>query len=414
MKKNLYLITNDFPYGQSEGSFIMPELPFLTDRFDVTIVSNSLDMNQIVELPENIKVVHYDRSASVIHKLWNSICYFFCKDSYLELKELIHFKRNNWWGLFESILFFEEARRFERFLKRSNIIDKTEEAIIYCYWFNYYCLSMVHLYGKNPQIKLVTRAHRFDLYDEGYRGGRQPFKKQMDQKHDAVVFIAEHGRQYYINRYHIKENYDKYRLYRLGVTPIGNQPLGQRKTDAPFLLVSCAIVIPRKRVEMIVDALAQISDVDIKWIHFGNGEQFEKLKTKCEEHLGKRKNIEYDLRGYVYPEDIMEFYSENYVNAFITTTASEGCPVSVQEAMAYGIPIIGTAVAEIPFMIKGNGILLSENPQIDEVAEAIRKIAFLSEEDNEMMRYISYLLWEKEFNGKVNAERFSKFLQEEI
>lgn len=410
MKKKLYLVTSDFPYGQGESSFIMPELPFLTDAFEVTIISNSLDSRQTEELDKAIHIVHYDRKANIIQKIWDSICYFFNKDSYLELKEIFCSKKNIIWGIFESILFFEEAKRLERFLKKNKIINTGEEAVIYCYWFTYYCLSMAHLYGDNPKIKLITRTHRFDLYDEGYRGGRQPFKKLMDQRYDNIVFIAEHGRQYYYNRYNIEENSDKYRLCRLGVTPIDRKRELFKKEGNPFLLVSCAAVIARKRVEMIADALAEISDTDVKWVHFGDGAGYENLKEKCKKRLKEKPNISYDLRGYVRSEDIMSFYGENYVDAFITTTASEGCPVSVQEAMAYGIPIIGTSVAEIPFMIRGNGVLLSENPSTNEVVNAIKEIAYLDKEKIQSMRMKSYSLWKEEFDGAFNAQRFVEFL----
>ena len=110
-------------------------------------------------------------------------------------------------------------------------------------------------------------------------------------------------------------------------------------------------------------------------------------------------------------EQVMKFYSENYVDAFITTTASEGCPVSVQEAMAYGIPIIGTSVAEIPYMIDGNGILLSENPTANEIAEAIRDINGRDAASIEAARERSYSLWKNNFNIDTNAVKFVSFLE---
>lgn len=106
----------------------------------------------------------------------------------------------------------------------------------------------------------------------------------------------------------------------------------------------------------------------------------------------------------------MRFYSENYVDAFITTTASEGCPVSVQEAMAYGIPIIGTTVAEIPYMINGNGILLQEDPSEQEIAKAIEEIYDKGEQEIIQMREQSYQLWNANFNLDKNATRFVEFL----
>lgn len=414
MKGKLYLITSDFPYGRGEASFIMPELPYLKDKFDITIISNSLKHEQTVFLDEDIKVVHYDRKASLAWKLLDSVCYLGSKDAYCEVREIIQSRKKIIRRLLDSVLFFEEARRFERFLKKNQIIDYKEPAIIYNYWFTYYCLTVIRMFGKNPNIKIVTRAHRYDLYDEGYLGGRQPFKRQMDGKIDNIVFIAEHGRQYYLDKYCTEVKADKYRLFRLGVTPLekGTNNL-QRKSNV-FLLVSCSAIILRKRVKLIIDALANIIDFNIKWIHFGDGVEFEKMVEYAKVKLDNRSNIFYEFMGDVDTEQIMKFYSENFVNAFITTTESEGCPVSVQEAMAYGIPIIGTDIAEIPYMIKGNGILLSSDPDAKEVSDAIHFIAELSEEEISLMRENSYQLWKRNFDGEVNAKKFTEFLSERL
>ncbi|MDD6628228.1 MAG: glycosyltransferase [Lachnospiraceae bacterium] len=409
MKKKLYLITSDFPYGQGEESFILPELPYLCDKFEVTIISTSLKKQQTTMLNDNIKVIHYERKATLIQKLWDSVCYFGCKDSYLELWDMLRTgKIRN--GLVESVLFFEEARRFKRYLKRENIIDTNEPVIIYSYWFTFYCLTLAQMFEKFPNVKLITRAHRFDLYNEGYRGNRQPFKRQMDRNFDYIVFIAEHGRQYYLEHYGNKATLDKYRLFRLGVKPTGEAVTGVPGQRESLLLVSCANVLPRKRIDLIVDALAEIRDVKISWVHFGDGVEFDKLKEQCVQKLQPLENIEYELMGHVRSDTVMKFYENHYVDAFITTTASEGCPVSVQEAMSYGIPIIGTAVAEIPFMIRGNGFLLHENPELEEIVHAIRSIASMNSDEIMDMRTRSFHLWEKEFDVDVNATNFVNFL----
>lgn len=410
MKKKMYLITSDFPYGKGESSFIMPELPYLMNKFEITIISNSLSTEQTDFLDNDIRIVHYERKATVLQKIWDSICYFGCKDAYFEIWDILRSRKNIFRCFFESILFFEEARRFERFLKENVIINKDEPAIIYNYWFTYYGLTTVHLFGDNPNIKVMTRAHRYDLYDEGYLGGRQPFKKLMDKKMDCIVFIAEHGRQYYLNKYCGGIWTEKYQLFRLGVNPCGNRRNKINSRFDTFLLVSCSLIIPRKRVELIIDALAQITDLKIRWVHFGDGEDYEKTVRYAKEKLEDRDNISYEFMGYMGTEQIMDFYVDNVVSAFITTTESEGCPVSVQEAMAYGIPIIGTEVAEIPYMINGNGVVLSSDPKPEEVGRAIRYIYGLSVEETARMRERSFQMWKENFNGAMNAEKFTDFL----
>ncbi len=410
MKPILYLITTDFPFGKGEDSFILPELPFLTEKFDVIVISNSLSKEQTAILDENVKVIHYTRKASLLQKLWDSICYLGSSAAYKEIFDILRSGEKIAGRLLESVLFFEEARRFRRFLLSNHIIDETRSGIIYCYWFTYYGLTAAEYGRKHSNIKVITRAHRYDLYDEGSQFGRQPFKKQMNKLFDSIVFIAEHGRQYYISKYGEPDKKGQYQLFRLGVKPTGSRPVIKKEKES-FLLVSCAMVLPRKRVDMIVDALAEITDLPIKWVHFGDGGDYEKLCEYAHEKLDSMKNINYEFRGYVTSEQVMRFYSENYVDAFITTTASEGCPVSVQEAMAYGIPIIGTSVAEISYMIDDNGILLSENPTINEISEAIRDIYIRDAASIKAAREKSYLLWKSNFNIDKNAVKFVSFLE---
>lgn len=57
MKPNLFLITTDFPYGRGEASFILPELPYWVEKFNLTIISNSLDNEQTVHSGNDIKVI---------------------------------------------------------------------------------------------------------------------------------------------------------------------------------------------------------------------------------------------------------------------------------------------------------------------------------------------------------------------
>lgn len=167
MKIPLYLITNDFPYGNGEGSFILQELPYLKQRFDITIISNSLSMEQTENVDADIKVIHYTRKASIWRKLLDSVCYFFEHDAYQELIEIVKSKTHILGKTFESVLFYEEARRFRRFLAKEHIIEVNQTGVIYCYWYTFYCYTVSKLFAENSNIKIVTRTHRYDLYDEG-------------------------------------------------------------------------------------------------------------------------------------------------------------------------------------------------------------------------------------------------------
>lgn len=171
-------------------------------------------------------------------------------------------------------------------------------------------------------------------------------------------------------------------------------------------------MIPLKRVALIIEGLARITDIEILWTHFGTGSHYEETVKYAKELLGDKKNISYEMPGFVPVEEIMRFYRENVVDCFLTTSSTEGSPVSVQEAMSFGVPIIATAVGEIPNMIDGNGILLAENPQPEEVKNAINRLHHFSEDVILQMRKRSRNIWEEKFNAEKNAERFVKALSE--
>jgi len=42
--------------------------------------------------------------------------------------------------------------------------------------------------------------------------------------------------------------------------------------------------------------------------------------------------------------DVLNYYASNPVDVFINTSSSEGLPVSIMEAMSFGIPVIATNV----------------------------------------------------------------------
>ena len=81
------------------------------------------------------------------------------------------------------------------------------------------------------------------------------------------------------------------------------------------------------------------------------------------------------------------------------------------EAMSYGIPIIGTRVGDIPYMIDKNGLLLAENPSVSDISEAIREIMDAGSEKEESMRQASFKLWEENFNVDKNVPRFIQELE---
>lgn len=403
-KKKLYLITTNYPNKGGDSVFVLPEISELVKSFDLTVICTS-GKRENDSKHEGITYYYYKPELSEYKKLLYVLKYPFSKvcreDFFVILKKNRMEKRSDFWGrIRKSIEFYACGEEFYHFFKK--YIDngrEREEAIFYTFWCNEYSLPLIIHSQKYPNYHLVTRLHGYDLYEERYLYGRQPFKEVINRGLDKLFFVADRPMQYYLKR-HPELDINKAVVIRLGVDQIVRSKAWHYGKSA--MIISCSNVIPLKRVEIIINALASLQE-DICWIHFGTGECMSAIQKLAEKKLGKKKNITYSLKGYVPNVEIRRFYEENNVDCFLTTSSTEGCPVSVMEALAAGIPIIGTAVGEIPSMINGNGILLKENPSDQEVAEAILQVINMPQEMKMLMRKRSFEIWSEYYDAKKNA-----------
>lgn len=413
-KRKLYIITQNYPYGDDETTFIEPELKYLQETawFDITIISSEKESTELAsEVDKSIQVINipivsiFENLKKMLLGMKYGCFYFFSKDAKRERLEL----RNSGISLgklFESVILFIQANVFYHDMIQKGI--DLNQAIIYTYWCHVETLAIALHKNELQDSKLISRIHGFDLYDNRMPHGRHPFRGIIDGRLDKLFFIAGAGLEYYVNKIGKKLD-NKYVLSRLGIVCAEpyDEIRARQKEKEEFLLVSCSNLIPIKRVELIVQALHVIDGINIHWIHFGDGSSRRELEAMASELLADKGNICYEWKGKTDNQEILSFYKKCLIGSFITTSQSEGCPVSVQEAMAFGLPIIATAVGEIPFMVDGNGILLSENPSPQEVADAIEKMCSLSPEDTENMRRKSRDIWEQYFNAKKNYQFFA-------
>ena len=135
--------------------------------------------------------------------------------------------------------------------------------------------------------------------------------------------------------------------------------------------------------DLLVNALADDNlKHQIKWVHFGDGSQSEEIFALAHNLLDGRENLNYEFKGRKSKKEILNFYSENDISLFINCSDTEGIPVSVMEAMSYGIPAIARDVgcnreivnnscgALLPStvtaadLVQGINMILSENKNI--------------------------------------------------
>ena len=213
--------------------------------------------------------------------------------------------------------------------------------------------------------------------------------------------ISEDGLDYMIEKY--PQYKEKYKLSYLGVEN-DSEPNFNYSVKDEYTVVSCSRVVEVKRIDLISKALSQITDKKINWIHFGYGPLFDEVKKHAEANLPE--NVTYNFRGMVPNSEVLEFYKNNFVDCLINVSSSEGLPVSIMEAVSYGIPIVATDVGGTSEIINPQtGVLLSENPEITEIKDGIVEV-LNGYSKNPSKRASVRDYWLNHFDAKVNYETF--------
>jgi glycosyltransferase involved in cell wall biosynthesis len=232
----------------------------------------------------------------------------------------------------------------------------------------------------------------------------------MVKRLDAIFFISEQGRSYFENYFPANENF---KISHLGVQKqLEISDINVEKARNKFTIVSNSWVQPLKRIDLLVHALGLIpSEYEIEWFHIGDWHKSEEtynyVMKYAKELLGPKPNITYKFMGCLTPQEIFNFYRTGSIHLFINLSSTEGVPVSIMEAEAFGIPIIATNVGGVSEIVSDQvGFLLEPNPTPEQICKKIISIMQLSPEGYFTLRKNAYNKWNSDFNAEKNYTSF--------
>ena len=356
--ETILIVTDGYPFRDGERPFIENELVVLSERYDVIIIaiideaiSKEMEIkanSRIKQIKRNIRCKHklelysyYDKLGMML-RAKGFISYIFDRRIKTEKQLVFNCNTNRISVFWESLKFYAKSMAFHKwFFSLFGDFD-VSTMLIYTFWYRFPTLSFCLEGNKH----VITRTHGYDLFDgRNKKSLRQPFKEVMDPLLDHVIFACNYSRDYYLKRYNFVEDIKKYKVMYLGTR---KQDFGIENTHVDenvFRIVSCSNIISLKRIRLIIDGIRDLTpmliDKKVEWIHFGDGPLRSEIEQYASNQLGDK--VKYFFAGNVDNESIHEYYALNWVDCFITTSSSEGgVPVSIQEAMAYGIPIVGT------------------------------------------------------------------------
>jgi N-acetyl sugar amidotransferase len=413
-EKRLYVIVSDYPYGNGEP-FLEDELVALAKEFDKVflIITNPVhlhDLSHKFSVPVNVEIKFYipkNNLATRLRGLWFSL-------SEPAVKEELKIIRKNYKQpisisrlrlLFSYVI---HGLEFHNYIEKLINSDNTHKAsnYLYTYWCTYYTFGLALLKSNYKSIKTFTRVHRWDLYMNVHNPPYLPFRKLISEKLDKIFSVSEDGKKYLLETIPFIEK-DKIKVSFLGTT-VNRKPTPV-KPEKKIVILSISFISKIKRVDLLAQAISLISDFEIEWHHIGGGgEEAKVVEDIADKLLSGKTNISYRFYGNLPKKEIYNFLDKNNIHVLINTSLSEGLPVSIMEAMSYGIPVIATDVGGSREIVTDNinGILLNSNPQKEEVAEAIKKIFTLDSSSYITLSENAYNTWNTKFNNTKNNEKF--------
>jgi glycosyltransferase involved in cell wall biosynthesis len=401
--KTLCVFTINYPFAIGE-EFFESEIVFLKDYFDdIVIFTQNAKDKQTRHIPMNAKVVRipprkFPRNLR-LHMILG-------KEMVREAVECFLRKP------YRKVL--DRAAALVKFVSYGNLIDEALESFglssddglhrvyLYSYWFTAATLGMVQYKKKHPNVTAIARVHRFDLYEDRDSGRYFPMRQTCATGLDAIFAISEHGASYLKQRV---RNTEHIRLSRLGTKNPGSR--NHPSDDGIFRIVSCSSLVPIKRLDLLIDALARINRIKILWTHIGTGKEKEQITASAMVKLGSKNNIAYQFIGHLDNQNVYAYYTDKSVDCFINVSDSEGLPVSMMEAASFGIPIIARNVGGVGEIVdETNGILLSTDASPWEIADAVEKIASMDAAERQCKRDGSYKMWERLYSAENNYQNF--------
>lgn len=409
MQNILVLINEVYPYGNDE-SFLETEISHLKLFDKVLIFPCSAYESDIMRVtPENVKAYCPKQTKSRFIKICRYILAVFKKLTIKEIIRLVRIKKFGFEALRSLLSFVSIAEKNIKEIKSKlseNKIDKLTSVVFYSYWMHFHSYIAIKLKQKYPNSIAISRCHGFDLYEYRNKLDYIPLRPWILEHLDKIFSISRDGKSYLENRYsNCKTNIQ---VSRLGTLDYGVNSINIKKR--PFKVVSCSWVLPVKRLDRIIGALSQLTGLEIHWTHIGDGELLNEIKRYAEKKLPS--NIMYEFKGAISNKEIMSLYKTEDAHIFVNVSESEGIPVSIMEAMSFGIPTIATNVGGVnEIVIDGyNGYLLSKDFSNNELALKIKEVCHMKERDYQQLRFNSRSYWEQNYNQSRNYQEFTKIM----
>ena len=231
-------------------------------------------------------------------------------------------------------------------------------------------------------VRLIGTQHGMPEMDRGRAGLKHRIISKINflilsRKFSHVVAVSRDIGRFFVREYGFKQ--EKVSVIHNGIEiPKMSR---QRKDGDSFIIGSSGRLFPIKDYSFMVEIAKKILGTigNIRFQLAGDGPERSKIQALIQNY---GLNGTFELKGHV--EDISAFYRS--LDLYLNTSIHEGIPISVLEAMAYGLPVVAPKVGGLTEILDDGvqGYLVSKRDP-----EAFAEKCFLVYKDSSLRRRMS-------------------------
>ncbi|NOQ73590.1 MAG: glycosyltransferase [Crocinitomix sp.] len=362
--KVLNIISNNFPYGLGE-QFFEAEVAKMAEFYDEIVLYPLKKAEGLRKIPANVTV---NNALNEVTEAVTKKQVIFCLGLILRIVGIEFFRSNKRSFIFKKIKWWMTSITYCKALSLAyeKAIDQEKDNHHYSFWMNDGALLLSILRAKKKISGFDFRVNGYDIFEERHAGNYMPFR-YFNYKHVNHVYVLSKVALAYLKAINFNPNkliYAPYGIYTQG--------LNQLTDSKDIHMVSCANMIPLKRIDKTIAALKLITEKTIHWTHFGDGY----LRPELEEQLKDMpSNITVDFRGHIPNTEVIDLYKNKPINLFIHTSETEGLGMAIIEAQSFGIPAVVIGVGGVLDIVTNEtGVVLQPDAEGPVIAQAIRTV----------------------------------------
>jgi glycosyltransferase involved in cell wall biosynthesis len=356
----VFVVTNEFPFGKSEQFLELEAVHWPADW--ICVPCNAMGGQRQLAVRINLSLAGVCKPGLSLRDIGALLSWSFIVEVTRSFHRLVWAPSN----LMRLVSFSVLSRRVTAALDQ---LDLRAGDVIYAYWSDW-AAHGVACYRETRRLpfRIVSRAHRGDLYRSAHPLGYMPYGQRWLDGLDYVLPVSENGAQYLRDVVRIETA--RLQVHRLG-TPAPAQLVGRFPRDE-IRVLSVSNMVPAKRVLHIARAVVALREMGCRvvWRHYGDGEHFRRVQEYCQQcGLGA------SLKGAVANEAVRAAYADYGPDVFVNASSSEGVPVAIMEALSFGVPVVATAVGGTPELVTPEvGALIAPECTAEEIACAIHGV----------------------------------------